>query len=82
MIVCVDHEERVQRLRRLADEFEVIDARRVELDEAIKDEIAGALRDGMPQQDIVSASGRDRQAVRRIRIAQDIPPYPLGGFRK
>jgi len=47
-------------------------------DQALREGIVQAAREDMPQEDVVAATGRARETIRKIERAADLPPRKRG----
>jgi FAD/FMN-containing dehydrogenase len=54
----------------------------VDADELLKQSVVAALKDGQRPADVVDASTRDRDTIRRWAREAGIPPAPRGGGRR
>lgn len=55
--------------------------RLADADERLRQAVVDALKNGVPQVDVIKASTRDRETIRRWARKAGIPPAPRGGVR-
>jgi hypothetical protein len=55
--------------------------RLADADEKLRQAVVDALKNDVPQVDVIEASGRPRETIRRWAREAGIPPAPRGGYR-